>query len=61
MIDLVAAAEVLRSLRVAEDDFLGRFAVDCLMEDRRVVEKIVADLRGSEHSASSGDGGWTMN
>jgi hypothetical protein len=61
MSDLVAAAELLRVVRTAEEDFLGRFAVDCLIDDRRVIEKLVADLWISEHSPSSGDGGWTMN
>lgn len=60
MTDLVTAAELLRSLRAAEDHFLGQYALDCLLDDRRVIEKFVADLHGTRTSPSSGDHGWTM-
>jgi hypothetical protein len=57
----VVIAELLRDAKAAEQRFLALWALDCLFDESRFIEKIAADLGSLDAPTSSGDGGWSMN
>jgi hypothetical protein len=57
----VVIAELLRDAKAAEKRFLALWALDCLFDETRFIEKIAADLGRLEAPTCSGDGGWSMN
>jgi hypothetical protein len=57
----VVIAEVLRDARAAEQRFLALWALECIFDESRFMEKIAADLGRLDAPPSSGDGGWSMN
>jgi hypothetical protein len=61
MSQFVVIAELLRETKAAEQRFIALWALDCLMDESRFIEKIAADLGRLEASGSSGDAGWSMN
>ncbi len=44
MIDLANTAERLRIVKEAHQRFLGLWAVDCLIEQRKPMQKVAADV-----------------
>ena len=44
MRNLAATVESLRTIALAGERFLGLFAVDCLVEERRVCERLFGDI-----------------
>jgi hypothetical protein len=55
--------ELLNIVETHEERFLGLFALDCLIEDRGVFERLTVDLGGEVDGggSSSGTGGWSIN
>ncbi len=61
MSQFVVIADLLREAKAAEQRFIALWALECLFDESRFIEKIAADLRQLDPSASSGDAAWSMN
>ena len=61
MSQFVAIAEQLRAVKAAEEQFIALWALDCLFDETRFIDKLAADLRRMEGDGWSGDGGWSMS
>jgi hypothetical protein len=61
MSQFVTIAQLLRDTKAAEQRFIALWALECLFDESRFIEKIAADLGRLDTSASSSDGGWSMN
>jgi hypothetical protein len=60
MASVLQTVERLRAVKRAAERFIALWALDCLLDESRVVEKLAADLHGPEQD-SSDDCAWTMN
>src|SRR5207248_1084008 len=61
MTKILAATNLLRAINAAEERFIALWAVDCLFDEARVIEKLSIELGRYDASVSSGYGSWTMN
>jgi hypothetical protein len=57
----VVIAELLRDAKAAEKRFLALWALECLFDESRFIEKLSADLGSLDAPPCSGDGGWSMS
>jgi hypothetical protein len=55
MTDVIDIAQLLRTVKSAEKRFIALWALDCLFDESRFIEKLSNDLRDPEHPCSNCD------
>jgi hypothetical protein len=55
MTDVIDIAQLLRTVKSAEKRFIALWALDCLFDESRFIEKLSNDLRDPEQPCSNCD------
>ena len=55
MTDVIDIAQLLRTVKSAEKRFIALWALDCLFDESRFIEKLSNDLRDPEQPSSNCD------